>query len=93
MVYDVKTFIFHSEVDVRSDAVSDSTDGQIISHSTHSKHDTVRAGKADSRTLQRRRVSDYVRDCTGVTRVGICDVKHMALSKHVTSCKCERKFK
>ena len=54
MHYDVQTVISLSEVDVRCDSVSDRTDRQIIAHSTHSKHDTVRAGKADSRTLHRR---------------------------------------
>ncbi len=54
MHYDVQTFVSLSEVDVRSDAICDSTDGQIIAHSTHSKHGTVRAGKADSSALSRK---------------------------------------
>ena len=77
--YDVQTFIFLSEVNVRCDSVGDSTDGWITSHSTHSKHGTVRAGKADSCTLLRRQVSDDVRDCLEGTGEAFSDVTDIAV--------------
>ncbi len=84
--YGIQTFIFLSDVCIRSGAVSDSTDGRIITaHSTHSKHDTVRTGKADSRTLQGRRGHNDVRYCagsTGVARGDVTDIAPLALSAY-----------